>query len=223
MNRLPLVAAAALAAVVLAGCASTTGTRTAGGIGRPVAAQPSGHQASPTGTVRVRTTDSAAHTSHHVFAAFGPGGAPTAGVTAHRSGSCFAGSITVAARSAFRCLSGNTLLDPCFVVPHSKRRAVDCYADPWSWATRVRLTQKLPHRSAPARIADPWALRLADGSRCVVTTGTSQLLRGVAMRYECGSSVVAGLLRTTGQPLMALVRTAPHTVRQVTVAGTWSA
>lgn len=220
MNRLPLVAAAALAAVVLAGCASTTGARTA--IGRPAAAQPSGHQASPTGTVRVRTTDSAAHTSHHVFAAFGPGGAPTAGVRAHRSGSCFTASITVAARTAYRCLAGNTLLDPCFVVPSSKRRAVDCYASPWSSATRVRLTKKLPRHTAPARIADPWALRLADGSRCVVTTGTSQLLRGVAMRYQCGSSVLAGLSRTTGQPLMALVR-AGHTVRQVAVAGTWSA
>lgn len=161
-------------------------------------------------------------TVSHVFAAFGSGGAPAAGVTAHRSGTCFTSSITVAARSAYRCLAGNQLLDPCFVVPGHRQRAVDCYADPWTGAVRLHLTKALPKPGAPLKIADPWAIRLADGTKCVVATGTSRLLHGVAMRYQCGSAT-AGLTRDTGAHLMALVRDKSGSVRHVAVAATWTA
>jgi hypothetical protein len=161
-------------------------------------------------------------TVQHVFAAFGSGGAPAAGVTAHRPGTCFTSSITVATRSAYRCLSGNNLLDPCFVVPGHGGRAVDCYADPWTGAVRLKLTKALPKPGAPLKIADPWGMRLVDGTRCVVATGTAPLLHGVPMRYQCGTES-AGLARPTGAHLVALVHGKSGRARQVAVAATWTA
>jgi hypothetical protein len=157
----------------------------------------------------------------HVFAAFDSAGAPALGIRAHRSGHCFVSSITVPDRSAYRCFAGNEILDPCFAASASAPTVVDCYADPWTAAVQLRLTAELPAPGPPLKIAQPWALQLADGTRCVVTTGTTPLLRGVPMRYQCGSAT-AGLLDTGGTLLRAQVRTAGGSVSQVTVAATWT-
>jgi hypothetical protein len=217
-----VAAAFVAAAIALAGCASAPSRTTSARA--PQTSQPS---TIVTTTPHV-TPDRAVTTVQHVFAAFGPGGAPAAGVTAHRPGTCFTSSITVSTRSAYRCLAGNQLLDPCFVVPGHHRhgqRAVDCYADPWTGPVRLRLTKSLPKPGAPLKIADPWAIRLVDDTECVIATGTSPLLHGVAMRYQCGDAT-AGLSRDTGAHLVALVHETSGTsgsVRHVAVAATWTA
>lgn len=214
-----LIAVAALAGVVLSACASP-GSHSAAGSRPTSATTASTPNPAPTSPV---VPDRATTTIQHVFAAFDPSGAPTAGVTAHRSGSCFTSSITVASRSAFRCVAGNRLLDPCFVVPGSSRRTVDCYADPWHGAVRLALTKTVPKPGAPLKITDPWALQLAGGTRCVVTTGTSRLLHGVAMRYQCGGGSTAGLRKASGSHLVALEHEHSGVVRRVAVSATWTA
>jgi hypothetical protein len=201
----------ALIALLLAGCASGRGTT------KTTAHRT--HSPIPAASVRAASTT----TTTHVFAAFDSSGAPAAGVGAHRSGTCFASSITVAARSAYRCFAGNRLLDPCFVVPGSGERSVDCYADPWSAATLLRLKSAAPGPGAPLKIAQPWAVRLVDGVRCVVTTGTTRLLHQIPMRYQCTGSVIAGLLPGHTKQLTAQVRQPGGAIKDVLVAATWTA
>jgi hypothetical protein len=213
------------AVVAVAGCASAPSRTTSAQA--PQSAHPSKTAQAPqsaTATPHV-TPDRAVTTVQHVFAAFDPGGAPAAGVTAHRSGSCFTSSITVSSRSAYRCLggrAGNQLLDPCFVVPGRHDRAVDCYADPWHGPVRLHLSKALPKPGAPLKIDDPWAMRLVGGTDCVIATGTAPLLHGVAMRYRCGTAT-AGLARKTGAHLVALVSPKSGAARHVAVAATWTA
>lgn len=205
-------------ALVLTGCASrpaapaSTRSATAGTSPAATHSNSSSGSASPTHSPA---------TVAHVFAAFDSTGAPVLGIRTHRSGRCFASSITVPDRSAYRCFAGNEILDPCFAETASVRTVVDCYADPWTAAVQLRLTGALPSPGAPLKIAQPWAVQLSDGVRCVVTTGTTPLLRGVPMRYQCGTAT-AGLLDTAGPLLRAQVRTAGGSVTQVTVTATWT-
>ena len=75
---------------------------------------------------------------------------------------------------------------------------------------------------APLRMADPWAIQLSGGTRCVVTTGTTDLLRGVPMRYQCPTGT-AGLLPQHGTALHAQFRATSGAVRDVPVVATWTA
>jgi eukaryotic-like serine/threonine-protein kinase len=220
--RLPCAVVAVCALVlVLTGCASRpaapASTRSATS-GTSTAATHSNSARSSSGSASATHTPA---TAAHVFAAFDSTGAPALGIRTHRSGRCFASSITVPDRSAYRCFAGNEILDPCFAETPSARTVVDCYADPWTAAVQLRLTAAPPTPGAPLKIAQPWAVQLSDGVRCVVTTGTTPLLRGVPMRYQCGTAT-AGLLDTAGPLLRAQVRTAGGSVTQVTVTATWT-
>jgi hypothetical protein len=159
------------------------------------------------------------------FAPFGPDGAPAAGVAAHRSGSCFATSITVAKRNAYRCLAGNDLLDPCFARSRTASN-VYCYASPWARATRLRLTKSLKSTvpsSRPLRVTQPWAIRLAGGRRCIATGGTTQVVRGVPLSYRCGTAGMAGLHRSHRALRMALFSGRNGALHDVAVAAEWRA
>jgi hypothetical protein len=179
-GRLRATTVVIASAVLLAGCA--------GGAHAPDAGVQGGHRTDvvPTGAnVTVLRT----------FTPFGPDGAPAAGVAAHRSGSCFTNSITVAKRNAYRCFAGNDLLDPCFARSRAAKN-VFCYANPWSKATRLRLTKPLGSTvgsTKPLRVTRPWAIRLHGGLRCIATGGTTDVVRGVALSYRCGNAGTAGL------------------------------
>jgi outer membrane murein-binding lipoprotein Lpp len=208
-----------VAALVLAGCASHPA-----GSGSSTSAS---HAAGSTTSVSASRSATvppvrAATTTTHVFSAFGSTGTPAAGVRAHRSGSCFASSITVPDRAAYRCFAGNEILDPCFVESTSPRSAVACYADPWSRAVELTLKAALPTPGPPLKISQPWAIELADGDRCVVTTGTAPILHGLAMRYQCRSGT-AGLLASAAALLRAQFRSPGGTVMTVAVAASWTA
>jgi len=156
----------------------------------------------------------------HVFAAFDSSGAPAAGVAAHRSGTCWTSSITVAARGAYRCFAGDQILDPCFAAV--SRDVVDCYGDPWSKAVELTLKSRLPTPGAPLKISQPWALELAGGNRCVATTGTTDFIDQVAMRYQCRTGI-AGLSSTSGPVWQALYQDPAGAHSQVPVAAVWTA
>jgi hypothetical protein len=212
-SALAAAAVSVVLAALLAGCASDPARTAPRAVPTP----------STTGSPTPVAPNRAATTATHVFAAFDSSGAPAAGVEAHRSGTCFASSITVSARGAYRCFAGNRLLDPCFVVPGSAKHTVACFADPWSRAVELQLSATVPKPGAPLKISSPWAMELAGGERCLVTTGTARIVHGVPMRYQCASAETAGLLSTTGKLRKAQVRSAGGALRQVPVLGSWSA
>lgn len=116
------------------------------------------------------------------------------------TGHCWTTSIAVpAAAGAYRCLSGNQILDPCFVpATPSKPLEVACIADPWSEAVVLRLSGALP-KPLPGGDggARPWALVLDNGARCVAATGTVPEVHGVNLDYHCRNGRDAGALNTS--------------------------
>ncbi len=206
--RVPVRVVVWLVLVVLsaAGCASSHHNPPA----------PAGGQSSSSAPVGATVT------TMHVFAPYDRSGRATAGVVAHRSGSCFTASITVPTASAYRCVAANTLFDPCFVVPHSSRR-LDCYADPWSPATRLRVDQPAEGAVGRRRLTGRGGSQLAGGTQCVVTNGTATIVRHVALVYQCRSGL-AGLVGSAhARQLRALYRSIDGVVRSVRVTVAWQA
>lgn len=207
--RRAVVAGVALAAMVLGGCATSHhGTDAPAGAAATSTTQTSSAPAGVTApTMRV-------------FTPYGRGGAPTAGVVAHRSGSCFTRSITVATRGALRCFAANTILDPCFAKPGTKH-VLDCYASPWSRAVQLHVA-KLPKAAAAAHVTRPWAIELAGGQHCVVTNGTASTVRGVSLGYLCTGGA-AGLRSPTGHSMSALFRATDGAITTRAVDVVWRA
>lgn len=204
-GRLRASILAVVAVVLLAGCASSRHGSTVPAGGH--------HQTSS-------TPAGATVTKTRVFAPYDRSGAPTAGVVAHRSGSCFTASITVAAHGAYRCFAANKILDPCFVAPTSTH-LLDCYSTPWSRATQLRVRQ-LPKAAGAAQVSRPWALELQGGTRCVVTNGTADIVRHVALGYQCKDGS-AGLIASSTGTLRVLYKATDGLVRTVRVTTAWRA
>ena len=159
------------------------------------------------------------------FTPFSPDGAPAAGVAAHRSGSCFTTSITVARHNTYRCLAGNDLLDPCFARSRSAEN-VFCYASPWSKATRLHLTKSLAstvHSTTPLRVTRAWAIGLSGGRRCIATGGTTEVARGVPLSYRCGSAGSAGVHPSHHAVRTALFSGRNGALHDVDIAVEWRA
>lgn len=206
-RRIGVAVFVALAALVLDSCGSTHDPS-------PAAGSPSASSASSSSSV-----SAAATTTTRIFTPYDRSGAPTAGVVAHRSGSCFAKSITVATKGAYRCFAANALLDPCFVAPGTAH-VLDCYASPWSRAVQVRVA-KLPSGGAAAHVSRPWAIELAGGQRCVASNGTVPFVRGVALTYQCTDGA-AGLRPASARAAMsALYRASDGAVSTRTVVTAW--
>jgi hypothetical protein len=108
--------------------------------------------------------------------------------TASRSvtGDCFSSSLAATRPDAWRCISGNEILDPCFSLPGSSS-AVVCVRDPRdsnSFAT-LNLTRPLPAAAPPGRETHPWFLQLADGTVCNFFTGATGGIGGERLNYGC--------------------------------------
>ena len=115
-------------------------------------------------------------------------------VTLHRGrGHCFAGSEAVG-DGAYRCFSGNLVLDPCWAERGAGSRPhVLCAASPWlRSAARVRL------RHLPATTGRPhnlWGLQLANGRKCTFVQGASGTFHHKRIGWDC-----AGGLYLYGEP-----------------------
>ncbi len=107
-----------------------------------------------------------------------------------RSGECWTESAAVDRPEAWRCAAGNEIYDPCFAVA-GLENAVVCGADPARRKTGfvLALIKPLPTRT-PSQVVTPlpWLLKLADGSICELTTGTSAQIDGEDVPYECSDS-----------------------------------
>jgi hypothetical protein len=166
----------AAAAIVLAGCS-----------GSP----------SPKATSPVTSPVSAA-TMAKTFAPYSAAGQLTAHTSSRATGSCWTSSIALSDPNAFRCISNNQILDPCFAPPHvTAPTTVACFSDPWTPGLLLTLSEKLPAPD-PGTRTTPWALELADGTRCVALTGTVDQVGTLDMGYSCGGTAQAGLVASSG-------------------------
>jgi hypothetical protein len=113
------------------------------------------------------------------------------------TGHCWTTSIAAPVPGAYRCLSANTIFDPCFAPPRQSGPVqVACVPDPWSGAHVLRVTGALPSGASVGgtRATRPWALELDNGQRCVAATGTVPEVHGVNLDYRCAHGRAAGLV-----------------------------
>lgn len=89
-------------------------------------------------------------------------------------------------------MSGSTIYDPCFVRPVSVGHQVDCDANPWvTSAVELTLTSVVPSEPTPTPSGAPWAIELANGQRCTVSTGANSTRNGVVLNYYCRTGFAA--------------------------------
>ena len=110
-------------------------------------------------------------------------------------GSCIGPSLASPGRSdAWRCNIEATgeLRDPCFAQGTSRQPALVCFRQPWSSGVAVYvLTGPLPEAKPSAgdpTAAHPWGMELADGTRCLVVTGTPVTVAGQRITSTCNGS-----------------------------------
>jgi hypothetical protein len=103
-----------------------------------------------------------------------------------REGSCWTESIAVTRPGAWRCMVGNAISDPCFVVAGNPGQLV-CDADPALKREGfvLKLTKPLPKPSSREQKVEPWVFRLADNSICEAMTGTLPVVNGEPARWSC--------------------------------------
>lgn len=93
------------------------------------------------------------------------------------SGSCWTGSIAAPRAGAYRCMTGNAILDPCFTgAGQGEVACPDPTSDPdRQEGTVLRLTKPLPATASATGQPDPrqpWRFTLTDGASCGAMTGT---------------------------------------------------
>ena len=119
-----------------------------------------------------------------------------------RTGSCWTNSIAAQRNGAWRCMAGNEIFDPCFVLGP----AVVCGVNPATnkQGFRLVLDKPLPStRPAASEEADTgWLIQLADRTICNRATGARGVVDGQMTTYYCtskshaDSAAVLGELKT---------------------------
>jgi hypothetical protein len=101
----------------------------------------------------------------------------------HGSGECTSSSHVNSRAPAWRCVSGNITLDPCFQSPTDDE--VFCVSSPWARRGHL-LSVLLPdtRTSSPAR--PPWAMRVGR-ARCLFIRRSGRARRRARPTYRCGS------------------------------------
>lgn len=176
---------------------------------RRIASSPSGIAAALTVSVLLALPGLAgAATQRARYSPFAPDGSLRSGLNVvAREGECFFTSLKVA--SAYRCVTGNLLRDPCYADPRVDPAAgspvVVCVGSPWDrTVVRIALSDDLP-RPEPSPLSAPpiWAIELESGARCVFISGATNVVRGFRLNYGC----------TNGGVLFGSPRTATSTWR----------
>jgi len=117
------------------------------------------------------------------FDAWTGAGEPTVKRYYHGSGECTQASAVSSRADAWRCVSGNIVLDPCFLSPTDDE--VLCVASPWACRGHLPTTAIEPdsHGSSPAPAA--WALRVGR-RRCTYIPGPLPRVGGPTYRCSGG-------------------------------------
>jgi hypothetical protein len=161
---------------------------------------------------------------------FGPAGLSIGmAVTEKVNGTCFAASAASPSRpDAWRCSSGNGILDPCYQRILGDEKQLACpVGGPWP-ANVVLLTLTQPLSNEPRKETNradtlPWALELANGQRCTLMTGAMPPVAGMRINYGCpGGFQVVGDIDRTG-PVWRVFSQGEKSIalEQVDVAVAW--
>lgn len=168
------------------------------------------------------TTAPVAHTVMKEFAPLDEHGTLTAAAEPGGTGSCFATSIAVPLSGVYRCLSQNTILDPCFAPAQEKvPTTVVCFGDPWSDGTIIKLAGALPTYAPDLSYGNPWAIELGNGARCVAVTGAVPVLGDVDLTYRCADGSVAGLTTDDNGTMAAHYGPPTGPLQDVSVLTAW--
>lgn len=113
---------------------------------------------------------------------FHPKGMPTQ----ERTGSCWSTSNVINRVDAWRCITDNSIYDPCFSTPGNSQ-AVICNTSPLSDSTgfKLNLTESLPARGPVSPVKSAWAFELADGTNCSFVGGATAAFEGKRVNYSC--------------------------------------
>jgi hypothetical protein len=184
-------------------------------------ASPAQSPPAPTSPVAA-TSPVSATTASKTFSPYNSAGDQVAATPTKASGSCWTSSIALPSFTTFRCLAGNSILDPCFAPPHATApKTVACFTDPWSPGVLLTLTSALP-KPDPGTRTSPWALELANGAHCVAVTGTVDQVGELNLGYGCGGIAEAGLQGAPGSALSVEYRaSAAQPLRRVAVRTAW--
>jgi hypothetical protein len=178
-----------------------------------------------------QTQGESAPTEVRLFLLFNTGGG-SAGlmVTDRVQGECFAGSLASPGRpDAWRCMAGSRILDPCYQGLAAGHVQMACPRAPWSAEATLLTPTAEPPRGEANRLALetalPWALELADGSRCTLTTGATWVAAGMRVNYGCegGGRFVVGEPERSQPRWRVFVWTPERAIaaRQIGVAVAW--
>jgi len=131
------------------------------------------------------------HTEIKMFEPWNPHGL-SIGIAVQQklSGKCFAESAASPNRpDARRCSSANAIQDPCYMQVMGDQKQLACARDPWSANVNLfTLEGSLPSAERKTLQKDdslPWALELADGSKCTLMTGGTYMMAGLRANYGC--------------------------------------
>ena len=173
-------------------------------------------------------------TSIHLYTPFS-GNGPAKGdvVSKTVAGYCWTGSSETARSTAYRCMVGNGVVDPCFATaPTPAASYVLCGSPgpPGPDATRllrINLTKKLPPnpvRGAPTRYA-PWFVETDSGKWCSLSTGANSMVEGLPISYYCtsGSSVLLGTIKRSASGRWTIFFAASSAATQTPLIGLRSA
>lgn len=125
----------------------------------------------------------------------------------NKSGSCWTTSIASANDKAWRCNVGNFIHDPCFEIDTNR---LVCNVDPEITENGfvLNLTEALPPRENLS-ISDRlyWIVKLANGTKCWLITGTAGMVNGEFYYYACDkdNAVIVGKLDKNTNPWYANV------------------
>jgi hypothetical protein len=135
----------------------------------------------------------ASRTSARIYRAFTPSGKAAVQVTKTVTGYCFSGSNETDRNDAWRCLSKNSIYDPCF---SSSKASGIVLCPPAAWkrsGVKIMLTRALPTKFGGSRVPStkgrPWAMETFSGLKCV-TEGMGPLISPrVFGDYACKNPV----------------------------------
>jgi hypothetical protein len=128
-------------------------------------------------------------TTTHIFQAFNSNGKSALRVTQSGHGTCNGGAESTDRDDAWRCFSGNYVLDPCFSSAKAKGILLCPYA-PWSRAVfELKLRGKLTNgdRGKASTSRAPWGIETTTGLKCLFATGATAAIGKSRLNYICGT------------------------------------
>jgi hypothetical protein len=121
-------------------------------------------------------------------------------VSRHAKGDCWTTSLATVRRDAWRCMTKNTIYDPCFS-PKEGAKEVACPVDVvHRKLLLLALAKPLPasggvdpitKRLRPPDV-EPWFVTLSDGTNCWFTAGGTFTIGENRANYECGDWWIIG-------------------------------